>query len=123
MKRWLYGFRGAARGWEMEWQDEFKGEGFAMGKAAPTTIWNEDKEVRCVVHGDDFTFLGRDVDLKRMSKRMAEWYEIKVRALLGPEAGDDKEITILNRTVRWKKNEIEYEADRKDAVKIGEPVG
>ena len=44
---------------------------------------------------------------------MGEWFEIKVRALLGSDAEDDKEVTILGRTVRWTKDGIEYEADKK----------
>jgi hypothetical protein len=123
LKRWLYGMRPAASAWEDDYAKNLEEDGFVRGMAAPTAFYNPGTGTRCVVHGDDFTFLGRDADLRRMSKRMAEWYEVKVRALLGPEAGDDKEITILNRTVRWKTNEIEYEADRKHAVKIWESVG
>ena len=37
------------------------------------------------------------------------WFEVKVRAWLGPDKSDDSEVTILGRTVRWKG--IEYEAD------------
>eukprot|EP00973_Karenia_brevis_P009819 1327403-Karenia_brevis.AAC.1 len=44
---------------------------------------------------------------------MRSWFEIKVRAVLGPEEGDDKEVTILGRLVRWTKEGIEYEADPK----------
>ena len=44
---------------------------------------------------------------------MQNWFEIKVRAKLGPEDTDDKEVTILGRTVRWKDWGIEYEADEK----------
>ena len=61
--------------------------------------------------------------LAEIQEAMASWYEIKVRALLGPEAGDAKEITILNRTVRWKDDEIEYEADSRHAEKIWEAMG
>ena len=44
---------------------------------------------------------------------MEEWYEIKVKAILGPDAGDDKEVKILGRVVRWLPDEIQYEADDK----------
>eukprot|EP00973_Karenia_brevis_P088374 12254077-Karenia_brevis.AAC.1 len=44
---------------------------------------------------------------------MESWFEIKVRAVLGPEPKDDKEVTILGRIVRWKEEGIEYEADPK----------
>eukprot|EP00973_Karenia_brevis_P043089 5966099-Karenia_brevis.AAC.1 len=41
---------------------------------------------------------------------MESWFEIKVRAVLGPGPKDDKEVTILGRIVRWKEEGIEYEA-------------
>eukprot|EP00973_Karenia_brevis_P051500 7151274-Karenia_brevis.AAC.1 len=44
---------------------------------------------------------------------METWFEIKVRAILGPEERDDKEVTILGRLVRWTNEGIEYEADPK----------
>ena len=42
---------------------------------------------------------------------MKERCEIKVRGRLGPEEGDDKEVTIIGRTVKWKDWGIEYAAD------------
>ena len=66
-----------------------------------------------MVHGDDFTFSGYDDDLAWIEGLMQNWFEIKVRAKLGPEDTDDKEVTILGRTVRWKDWGIEYEADEK----------
>eukprot|EP00973_Karenia_brevis_P016569 2268228-Karenia_brevis.AAC.1 len=44
---------------------------------------------------------------------MESWLEIKVRAVLGPEENDDKEVTILGRLVRWTDECLEYEADPK----------
>ena len=44
---------------------------------------------------------------------MESWFEIKVRVVLGPEAGDQKEVTILGRKVVWGEGGIEYEADPK----------
>ena len=47
--------------------------------------------------------------------KMRERYEIKMRGILGPEPGDMKAIEILNRTVAWKDDFIEYRADKKHA--------
>ena len=44
---------------------------------------------------------------------MQGWFEIKVRAALGPDEHDDIEATILGRIVRWTQKGIEYEADPK----------
>eukprot|EP00973_Karenia_brevis_P052470 7290429-Karenia_brevis.AAC.1 len=66
-----------------------------------------------VVHGDDFTFCGLDEDLKWIRSHMESWFEIKMRAILGPQRGDDKDVVILGIVVRWKEEGIAYEADPK----------
>ena len=50
-----------------------------------------------MVWGDDFTFLGR---------------------MMGPDAGDDKEIRTLNRVVKWESDKLIYEADDKHVTNI-----
>ena len=42
------------------------------------------------MHGDDFTFVGEDGDLDMVEEKMKEWYDIKVKARLGPGGGDCK---------------------------------
>eukprot|EP00973_Karenia_brevis_P080980 11233745-Karenia_brevis.AAC.1 len=54
---------------------------------------------------------------------MEEWYEIKVRAILGPDKGDDKEVVILGRIVRWTEHGIEYQADPKHRKLVLEYFG
>ena len=66
--------------------------------------------MRCVVHGDDFTFAGDEAQLKKCIDMMKDEYEIKLRGFLGPNQHDDKKMTILNRCIQWRKNEIWYEA-------------
>ena len=46
---------------------------------------------------------------------MKDEYEVMVRGMLGPDRKDDKKISILNRCVEWKKDEIWYEADPRHA--------
>eukprot|EP00973_Karenia_brevis_P014823 2023223-Karenia_brevis.AAC.1 len=54
---------------------------------------------------------------------MESWFEIKVRAVLGPEEKDDKEVTILGRLIRWTDEGVEYEADPKHRSIILEYFG
>ena len=75
--------------------------GFQKGSAAPTVFYHREKGMRCVAHGDDFTFTGRRRDLLEVKRRLEEVYELKMRAMLGDDSNDDKEITIRNRTIRW----------------------
>ena len=58
-----------------------------------------------------------------ISEKMKSWFETKVRALLGPEEGDDKHVVILGRHERWTADGIEYEADPKHRKLLMEHVG
>ena len=120
LRRWLYGMRPAGQAWEKDYTERLEGIGFERGKAAPTAFFNSKTKVRCVVHGDDFTFLGYPDALEEVAENMKSWYLLKIRGVLGGEPGDDEEVTILNRTLRWKvgSGKIEYEADVKHAKKI-----
>eukprot|EP00973_Karenia_brevis_P039436 5445121-Karenia_brevis.AAC.1 len=54
---------------------------------------------------------------------MESWFEIKVRAILGPEEKEDEEVVIVGRVVRWLKDGIEYEADPAHRKIISEYFG
>ena len=60
-----------------------------------------------VVHGDDFTFEGLADALAGIPDELRTFWLMKVRGLLGPDSTDDKEVSILNRVVRWEM-EISY---------------
>ena len=115
--------RPAASAWEKDYCDRFEEAGFRRGRAAPTVLYNPETEVRVVVHGDDFTFIGKDKELKDIKELMKSWYSLKVRGVLGPEVGDDKKITILGRELVWGEYGLEYEADRKHAKMTCEAMG
>jgi hypothetical protein len=110
--------RPAASAWEKDYSEKLLALGFKKGVAAPTVFFCESKNVRCVVHGDDFTFTGKKKDLEMIAKAMKEVYELKVRAVLGDGVSDDKEITILNRKLSWGEDGLKYEADEKHVEEI-----
>ena len=58
LRRWLYGMRKAAAGWEENYAARLESVGFKRGIGAPTVFFNLKTGVRVVVHGDDFTFAG-----------------------------------------------------------------
>jgi hypothetical protein len=100
LKRWLYGMRPAANAWEADFTEKLENVGFARGKSCPTVFYRASTGCRCVVHGDDFTFLVLESEIKELVRDFEKWYEIKVRGVLGGENGDQHEITILNRQHR-----------------------
>ena len=55
--------RQAASAWERDYSDKLTAIGFAKGNAAPTVFYWEEKGVRCVAHGGDFTFSGKQAGL------------------------------------------------------------
>ena len=72
--------------------------GFEKAVGCGVVLYHVGRDVSLAVHGDDFTFCGLEEDLVWMRDLMTEWFEIKVRAFLGPDAGDDKEVTIPGRS-------------------------
>ena len=64
-----------------------------------------DRNLRVVVHGGDFTVLGYEEDLDLFRSRINEEYEVKFRGRIGPAPGDDKSIRILKSVVEWGKME------------------
>ena len=94
---WLYGFRPTVQAWENCYAAKFVEEAkFERGIGSSVS---------------DFTFCGFDEDLDWIENLMMSWFEVKVRARLGPDKSDDSEVTILGRTVRWKDWGVEYETD------------
>jgi hypothetical protein len=61
------------------------------------------------VHGDDFTFVVEDAHLDQIEAAMTSWYEVKVKARLGADKNDAKEVDVLGRRIRCTEAGYEYE--------------
>ena len=79
----LYGFRQAASAWEEFYSCRLAECGFERGLTCVVVFHHAEKDISCVVHGDDFTFEGGGPELLWITEKMKSWFEIKVRALLG----------------------------------------
>ena len=73
--------------------------GVVAGVGSPCCFERKSDGVVCVVHGDDFTCEGSPEALEKVAEDLRKVWIIKVRATLGPEPGDDKEVSMLNRIV------------------------
>ncbi len=100
----MYGTRDAARNWEEEYTGFMTDNGFVRGLGSPCVFFNEDRKLRAVIHGDDFTILGKEKQLNWFKEKIKEKFEVKFKARLGPEEGDDKSVRVLNR-VEWTEKE------------------
>ena len=76
---------------------------------------HDDRDLRSVVHGDDFTMAGNSENLDWFRGEISARMDVKFRARLGGDSGDDKSVRLLHRIVEWTKEGIMYEADQRRA--------
>ena len=119
----LYGTRDAAMNWEREYTDTLKAIGLVQGRSSPCIFYCERRDLRVVVHGGDFTVLSDRAGIDFVHAAMKKKYIVKLRGVLGPERGDDKEIRILNRVLRYTESGLELEADQRHAEILVRDIG
>ena len=108
--------RGAAQGWEADYTERLERIGFKRGKASPAVFYSEAAEMVIVVHGDDFTASGPEVQLNWFRSQIQARFDVKFKARLGPDRHDDKIARVLNRVIEWNDEiGIRYEADQRHA--------
>ena len=120
---WLYGCRPAAQAWEGFYAEKFEQEGFKRGEACAVVFFHYERDVTVVCHGDDFTVVAEEEEIQWITEKMKSWFEIKIRATLGPDEHDDKEAVILGRIVRWTAAGVEFEADPRHRKVLAEHFG
>ena len=89
---------------------------FVIGTWSPAIVCCRERELCGFVHGDDFIITGDSMLLAWAESLLNEGLIFKRRAILGPDDGDGKTVTILNRMVTWVcpsrfRNQIEIESD------------
>ena len=119
----MYGCRDAAFNWENEYSPYLEEIGFVRGGNFPAVYYHPLKLLELSVHGDDFSALGEEDDLRWLEAKMREKYELKVRGLLGFDPSDDKSIRVLNRIISIVGDGVEWEADPRHAQLIVEQLG
>ena len=102
------------RNWAKEYTQHLVSCGFVQGLASPCSFRHERRELMLTAHADDFTVTGPTSALQWFKGKMQNRYEIKTN-VLGPDAGMQQEIQVLNRTLGWGKSGITYEADQRHA--------
>ena len=68
----MYGTRDAAQNWEYEYVTFMERIGFKRGAASPCVFYMAARNLRVVVHGDDFTILGYEEDLDWFRRMISE---------------------------------------------------
>ena len=107
----MYGTKCAASRWEDTYARALIRLAFEQGRASPCSFSHQTRDLKLVVHGDDFTVLGCDVDLDFFQAGIKAEFDVKVRGRLGSGEQDDTCIRTLNRIVRWTDAGLRVEAD------------
>ena len=94
----LYGTREAAHNWEEKWQRVII-DWFCHRYMVTSNRCCRERELCGFVQGDDFIITGDSMQSAWIESRLNEGLILKRRAILGPDDGDDKTVTILNRLV------------------------
>ena len=118
----LYGTRDAAANWAEEYTKTMVEMGFDKGKASPCIFVHRKRGLKVMVHGDDFLAGGDVESLEWMRSEIQKKYEVKSGIISGREE-DGKEMSVLNRTIRWENEGLSYEPDRRHAAEIVRGLG
>ena len=83
LRKCLYGTRDAPKLWEGLYTKTLVEMGFKAGKASANCFFHPSLDVRCVVHGDDFTFSGSDEALNWIQGQMEKTFLCKIEGADG----------------------------------------
>ena len=101
LRKCLYGTRDAPAQWEALYTRRLSEMGFKCGLASRCCFFHPGRQVRCVVHGDDFTFSGSEHELKWVEEQMKRAFVCKVEGIMGPGPHDLKEARVLGRAIGY----------------------
>ena len=125
LERSLYGTRDAAYNWTETYTKVLcEVLGFEKGASSPCTFFHKKRQLKTVVHGDDFFTEGTPKELQQLDKDLEKHFEMKTE-VLGPnsEAGETREVRFLNRILTWNDNGISWEADPRHAEMVVKQLG
>ena len=80
----LYGTRDAPLNWELQIRKVMVALGFKQGKSNPCIYFHASRDLRTVVHGDDFTTAGTFENIKWLHGELSKKWKCVERGILGP---------------------------------------
>ena len=97
-----------------------------QGKSNPCIYYHQKRDLRTVVHGDDFRTAGSYENIKWLHEALGKEWMVVERGILGPPGtpNTSQDIRVLNRIISWKDEGIWWEPDSRHAdlvVEILEP--
>ena len=121
----MYGTQDASSVWQETYTELLKQNGITHGQAWPAVFCSKSRDIKLLVHGDDFLVLGDEDAQNFLSGVLAQKFEFRVDGCIGPEDRDGTVLTVLNRIVEYNKDTgtITYEADPRHAEMIVKTLG
>ena len=122
LKLCLYGTRDATKGWQETLSSHLESIGFIRRKGHPSVFWHPDKEIRTLVHGDDYVSAGDESAMTWLETELAKAYEIQTPKV-GMRKDYQQEGQVLNRFIRCTVGGWEIEVDPRHAELVVEQLG
>ena len=114
LRKSLYGTLDAAQNWEEI--------GLRRGQASKCLYSDELRRISASVYGDDVTIKASREDAEWLIRKFKERYEIKTQ-MIGEAADLDRQLQVLNRTVRWSSKGLWIEADPRHVKEVIRALG
>ena len=118
----MYGTRSAAAAWQERVTEVLVKNGYEKGRANPCVFYNKSRNLRTLIHGDDFFSSGPREELQWLDRKLKDNFELKTNRI-SMEPGEEREMKMLNQIVRMTKDGIEYEADPRHGELVVKMLG
>ena len=106
----MYGTRDAAANWEEEYSFFLSELGFVKGVASPCVFYHPIRNIRMMIHGDDFLATGFERELRKLVKDVESKYECK-HELAGEARHLLKQIKVIGRRITFERDHLTIEVD------------
>ena len=115
----MYGTRDAANIWQRDYTELLLRHNFTRSNAWPAVLYHREKDVRLLVHGDDFVILADDQGQAFLKEILETRYELRIDGSVGP-GEEHQAFTVLNRVVSYceRSGVVTYEPDPRHAEMV-----
>ena len=113
----LYGTRDAGANWHLAYSSFLQRIGMTQGTANPCHFREAGRNLRGLVHGDDFIFTGTRQNLEWLRKHFEDEYACKIEIIgYGPDVASSARF--LNMVITFTRDGVDFEADQRLAEAI-----
>ena len=91
--------------------------GFIVSRYSASTFYHRERNLKTMVHGDDFVTSGKRDDVKWLKRVLEKRFEVST-TIIGTREDEIREARILNRVIRVSESGWFYEADQRHAELI-----